>query len=90
MRIQLSKEQRFRVLHRDKFTCQYCGRSAPDVVLQVDHVHPVSKGGGNHISNLTTACQECNEGKSAMLLYPVEPVKKLDIDPVTVKLRSLF
>jgi len=57
---------RFKVLERDSFTCQYCGRSAPGVVLHVDHVVPVSKGGSNDMSNLVTACEDCNLGKSDM------------------------
>ena len=61
----ISKSLRYDVLKRDSFTCQYCGRSAPDVVLQVDHIQPVSKGGQNDISNLITACQDCNLGKGA-------------------------
>ncbi len=38
-------KQRFDILRRDKFTCQYCGRSAPDVELHVDHIIPRAKGG---------------------------------------------
>ena len=52
----LSKSVRFEVFKRDSFKCQYCGKSAPDVVLEVDHIIPVSKGGDNDISNLITAC----------------------------------
>jgi len=37
---------------RDKFTCQYCGRKAPEVVLEVDHVFPQSKGGKDEMDNL--------------------------------------
>ena len=58
------KKIRFEVFKRDKFTCQYCGRSAPDVVLQVDHIKPMSKGGGDDILNLATSCFDCNSGKS--------------------------
>lgn len=60
----LSKKLRFEVFKRDSFTCQYCGRKAPDVILHVDHITPVSKGGTNDLMNLVTACQECNSGKS--------------------------
>lgn len=60
----ISKKLRFEVFKRDKFTCQYCGRKAPDVVLQVDHIKPVSKGGKNALMNLVTACADCNSGKS--------------------------
>ena len=37
----LSKKIRFEVFKRDKFTCQYCGKTAPNVVLEVDHIEPV-------------------------------------------------
>ena len=59
----LSKKIRFEVFKRDSFKCQYCGRMAPDVVLQVDHIVPVSKGGTNDMLNLVTSCKECNLGK---------------------------
>lgn len=59
----LSKKTRFEVFKRDSFTCQYCGRSAPEVVLQVDHIKPVAKGGTNDIMNLVTSCFDCNQGK---------------------------
>jgi 5-methylcytosine-specific restriction endonuclease McrA len=60
----LTKTLRFEVFKRDSFTCQYCGRKAPDVLLQVDHIEPVSKGGTNDILNLITSCEDCNSGKS--------------------------
>ena len=56
---------RFEVLRRDNFTCRYCGASAPDAVLEVDHVIPVALGGGNQPSNLVTACVDCNRGKAS-------------------------
>lgn len=61
----LSQKTRFEVFKRDKFTCQYCGAKAPDVVLQVDHIEAVANGGGNEILNLLTSCKGCNGGKSA-------------------------
>ncbi len=54
---------RFSVLERDGFACVYCGRSAPGVVLEVDHVNPESSGGKTDSDNLVTACWECNRGK---------------------------
>lgn len=49
---------RFRILQRDNFTCQYCGRKAPAVVLEVDHVVPRANGGSGRATNLITACHE--------------------------------
>lgn len=60
----LGKKIRFEVFKRDSFTCQYCGQSAPQVILEVDHIIPVSKGGDNALTNLITSCRDCNRGKS--------------------------
>lgn len=62
------KKIRFEVFKRDSFKCQYCGSSAPDVILHIDHIHPVSKGGDNDITNLITSCFDCNMGKKHRLL----------------------
>lgn len=59
----ITKKTRFEVFKRDKFRCQYCGSSAPEVVLEIDHMMPVSKGGHNDIMNLITSCKACNAGK---------------------------
>lgn len=57
-------------------TCAYCG--AENVPLQVEHIHPKSKGGSNRISNLTLACEPCNKKKDAL---PIEVflAKKPDV-----------
>ena len=60
----IPKGVRFDVFKRDSFKCQLCGATAPDVLLEIDHIHPVAKGGTNDITNLITACQPCNAGKS--------------------------
>ena len=48
----IGEKLRFEVFKRDQFKCQYCGVAAPDVVLHIDHINPVSKGGDNE----KTAC----------------------------------
>jgi 5-methylcytosine-specific restriction endonuclease McrA len=67
-RLAISKKIRFDVFKRDSFQCQYCGQLPPKVVLEIDHIHPVSKGGTNHVDNLITACFDCNRGKSNGLI----------------------
>jgi 5-methylcytosine-specific restriction endonuclease McrA len=47
--------------------CAYCG--AEYTPLQVEHIQPKARGGSSRISNLTLACQPCNQRKGAM---PVE------------------
>ncbi len=61
----LPAKLRFEVLKRDRFTCQYCGITAIDQLLHVDHVKPVAEGGGDDALNLVTSCRDCNLGKGA-------------------------
>lgn len=69
----VSKRVRFEVFKRDLFTCRYCGRRPPDVVLECDHVHPRSDGGSDEMDNLATACADCNRGKAAKGLRDTAP-----------------
>ncbi len=73
----IAKSTRFEVFKRDSFTCQYCGRSAPDVLLEVDHINPVSSGGDNNVMNLITSCWDCNRGKGAKTLDDSDIVEML-------------
>lgn len=75
-RVTIGKKLRFEVFKRDSFTCQYCGRKAPDVVLEVDHIVPVAKGGTNDIMNLVTSCWDCNRGKGKRKLSDDTVVRK--------------
>lgn len=61
----VSRRLRFEVLRRDGHACRYCGRTAPEVQLTVDHVVPVALGGSDDPTNLVAACSDCNGGKSA-------------------------
>ena len=72
----ISKRLGFEVFKRDAFTCQYCGKSAPDVVLEVDHIEPVSKGGKTTLLNLVTSCFKCNRGKSNIKLSDNSVVRR--------------
>jgi len=72
----IPKGVRFEVFKRDSFKCQYCGASAPEMVLHVDHIKPVSGGGTNDITNLITACVSCNAGKSDKRLDDNSAIQK--------------
>ena len=72
----ISKKMRFEVLKRDKFTCQYCGKQSPSVILHLDHIKPVSKGGKNSLLNLVTSCVDCNLGKGARELSDESELEK--------------
>lgn len=61
----VSKTLRFAIFDRDDRTCRYCGQTAPDVKITVDHVIPKTLGGRDEPENLVTACWDCNIGKGA-------------------------
>jgi diadenosine tetraphosphate (Ap4A) HIT family hydrolase/5-methylcytosine-specific restriction endonuclease McrA len=54
---------RYEVLKRAKFRCELCGISAEIKALEVDHIVPRNKGGGDDISNFQALCYSCNAMK---------------------------
>ena len=49
------------ILHRDNYTCQYCGDKRHD--LTIDHIIPRSRGGLDAWDNVVAACLRCNVKK---------------------------
>ncbi len=43
--------------------CAYCGQTG--LPLQVEHILPKIRGGSNRVTNLTLACERCNEKKGS-------------------------
>lgn len=63
----MTKKLRESIKKRDDFTCCNCGNSTyaePNLLLEIDHIIPVSKGGRTVESNLQTLCWKCNRTKS--------------------------
>lgn len=61
-----SREVRFtrrNIFYRDRNRCQYCGRVFPQSGLNLDHVIPLSRGGGSCWENVVCACLPCNTRK---------------------------
>lgn len=54
----------------DKFghTCQYCGGTSGNSVLEWEHIQPRSKGGSDSVKNATLSCKCCNQAKSNLKL----------------------
>ena len=59
------------IKERDDYTCKLCGNSThtePNLLLEIDHIIPVSKGGYTEEGNLQTLCWKCNRAKSSKLI----------------------
>lgn len=67
----MTKKLREFIKNRDNYTCCTCGNSTnaePNLLLEIDHIIPVSKGGLTEESNLQTLCWKCNRSKSNKLM----------------------
>ena len=77
-KLSLSRSKRFNILRKCNFSCYYCGRRAPAITLEVDHVIPISRGGTDEETNLIAACWDCNRGKSAKNPFSEMPPESLE------------
>lgn len=62
---------RSQIKERDHYACLTCGISLaaePHLLLEVDHIIPVSRGGLSVPENLQTLCWKCNRSKGAKVL----------------------
>ncbi|GES20856.1 hypothetical protein Aple_037520 [Acrocarpospora pleiomorpha] len=57
--------------------CLYCGITG--VPLNIDHVHPRSKGGSDRVSNLVLACIPCNQAKGNRPVEEFAPKRAVEI-----------
>lgn len=67
----MTKKLREYIKKRDNFTCCNCGNSTykePNLLLEIDHIIPVAKGGCTVEDNLQTLCWKCNRAKSDNIL----------------------
>lgn len=66
----MTSKLRQHIKERDNFTCKQCGISIeqePHLLLEIDHIIPVSKGGLTTEDNLQTLCWKCNRSKGAIV-----------------------
>jgi len=64
---QIPREIMLKVVRRDNYTCQRCGKHLLDDELEFDHLIPVSRGGPTSIENIRILCRPCNRKKSSSL-----------------------
>jgi 5-methylcytosine-specific restriction endonuclease McrA len=67
-----------KILERDNWKCYICGCDTPeelrgtceDNAPEIDHVIPLSKGGGHTKDNVRCCCRRCNREKSNEIYTP--------------------
>lgn len=67
----MTSKLRQSIKERDNYTCKICGNSIfnePNLLLEIDHIIPISKGGFTVADNLQTLCWKCNREKSNKLI----------------------
>jgi HNH endonuclease len=67
----MTSKLRENIKQRDNYTCKSCSISTHierNLLLEIDHIIPLSKGGVTTESNLQTLCWRCNRTKGAKIL----------------------
>jgi 5-methylcytosine-specific restriction endonuclease McrA len=82
-RMRLSRRE---VFLRDRYTCQYCGKTSHDLTL--DHVFPRHRGGAHTWENLVSACKVCNHRKAGRT--PKEAHMQLMREPFRPRADSFY
>lgn len=57
------KLHRAAVLERDGYVCGICGENIAEGDVSIDHIIPITRGGGDNIENLQPAHKSCNSRK---------------------------
>jgi 5-methylcytosine-specific restriction endonuclease McrA len=60
----ISYEAQLQLLFNKEQTCVFCGKNGFDMIPEIDHRMPASKGGLSNYPNLQWACRDCNRKKS--------------------------
>lgn len=62
---------REKIKERDSYTCRFCKNSTfnePNLLLEIDHIIPLSRGGMTTENNLQTLCWKCNRNKGSRII----------------------
>ena len=66
----MTSKLREKIKIRDNYTCKICSLSTADernLLLEIDHIIPLSKGGITSEDNLQTLCWKCNRSKGSKI-----------------------
>lgn len=66
----MTSSLRQKIKERDNFSCKKCQnnlKKEPNLLLEIDHIVPISKGGLTAEDNLQTLCWKCNRSKGSKI-----------------------
>lgn len=66
-----------KIIERDGFRCKYCGCPLDAETYTIDHIKPISIGGGDDESNLALSCRSCNSSKGALIPDSIEQIREM-------------
>ena len=75
----MTSSLREKIKRRDNYTCKCCGNSTskePNLLLEIDHIIPLSKNGLTTEENLQTLCWRCNRSKGSKIIDGDDLIKK--------------
>jgi len=58
------------LIRMQKSTCQLCGAHGHKVIIEIDHIIPIARGGTNNFDNLQLLCRTCNRKKGTRIAAP--------------------
>lgn len=67
----MTAKLREKIKFRDNFSCRVCGLSVAmekNLLLEIDHIIPLAKGGITSERNLQTLCWKCNRSKGSKIV----------------------
>lgn len=61
---------RTQALERDNYTCQKCGTTRDNAIIDVHHIVEVRAGGSNLLDNLICVCRPCHQMETEKIYAP--------------------
>jgi len=70
--------------------CCFCLKSLSVVSATIEHIIPVSKGGGWNIENLKLSCFPCNNERGAMAFHEYLEKRRRSLGPQNIKKKEVI
>lgn len=77
----VKQRARAKLLKKHGHGCCFCGRMFASDALTIEHVLPLSLGGGWDLSNLRLSCSPCNTERGVEPFYDFQAKKREQVKP---------